>query len=76
MQMSYMPLSVIITSFKKEDVKRPLEGFGVLVPSKEQQNGLKTLGNTLLGPPWWLYIYSLALTMLEFCSAQVHSSHL
>ncbi|KAJ6776907.1 PROTOPORPHYRINOGEN OXIDASE [Salix koriyanagi] len=43
-QMSYMPLSVIITSFKKEDVKRPLEGFGVLVPSKEQQNGLKTLG--------------------------------
>ncbi|KAG5254428.1 protoporphyrinogen oxidase [Salix suchowensis] len=36
-QMSYMPLSVIITSFKKEDVKRPLEGFGVLVPSKEQQ---------------------------------------
>ncbi|CAK7328278.1 unnamed protein product [Dovyalis caffra] len=43
-QMSYMPLSVIITTFKKEDVKRPLEGFGVLVPSKEQQNGLKTLG--------------------------------
>lgn len=53
MQMSYMPLSVIITTFKKEDVKRPLEGFGVLVPSKEQQNGLKTLGNTLLGSPRW-----------------------
>ncbi|KAM7272426.1 hypothetical protein ACFE04_027089 [Oxalis oulophora] len=29
---------------QKENVKQPLEGFGVLVPSKEQQNGLKTLG--------------------------------
>ncbi|GAV64298.1 Amino_oxidase domain-containing protein [Cephalotus follicularis] len=43
-EVSYMPMSVIITTFKKENVKRPLEGFGVLVPSKEQQNGLKTLG--------------------------------
>jgi oxygen-dependent protoporphyrinogen oxidase len=42
-----MPLSVIVTTFKKANVKRPLEGFGVLVPSKEQQNGLKTLGNAL-----------------------------
>lgn len=40
-----MPLSVIITTFKKENIKQPLEGFGVLIPSKEQQNGLKTLGN-------------------------------
>lgn len=39
-----MPLSVLITNFKKENVQRPLEGFGVLVPSKEQENGLKTLG--------------------------------
>lgn len=39
-----MPLSVIITTFKKENVKRPLEGFGVLVPSKEQKSGLRTLG--------------------------------
>ncbi|KAL0344113.1 UNVERIFIED_CONTAM: Protoporphyrinogen oxidase, mitochondrial [Sesamum angustifolium] len=28
----------------EESVKRPLEGFGVLIPSKEQKNGLKTLG--------------------------------
>ncbi|KAF1885693.1 hypothetical protein Lal_00039541 [Lupinus albus] len=41
---TYLPLSVIITTFKKENVKKPLEGFGVLVPSKEQQNGFKTLG--------------------------------
>ncbi|KAJ0053057.1 hypothetical protein Pint_02956 [Pistacia integerrima] len=43
-EVSYLPLSVIITTFRKENVKKPLEGFGVLVPSKEQQNGLKTLG--------------------------------
>ncbi|XP_021775105.1 protoporphyrinogen oxidase, chloroplastic/mitochondrial-like [Chenopodium quinoa] len=39
-----LPLSVIITTFKKANVKRPLKGFGVLVPSNEQHNGLKTLG--------------------------------
>ncbi|CAI0456894.1 unnamed protein product [Linum tenue] len=44
MTVQYMPLSVLITTFKKENVRRPLEGFGVLIPSKEQQNGLKTLG--------------------------------
>ncbi|KAH0984586.1 hypothetical protein GBA52_011763 [Prunus armeniaca] len=33
----YMPLSVIITTFKKENVKRPLEGFGVLVPLKSRK---------------------------------------
>ncbi|XP_057491094.1 protoporphyrinogen oxidase, mitochondrial isoform X1 [Actinidia eriantha] len=43
-EVCYLPLSVIITTFKKESVRRPLEGFGVLVPTKEQQNGLKTLG--------------------------------
>ncbi|XP_073065060.1 protoporphyrinogen oxidase, mitochondrial-like isoform X1 [Primulina eburnea] len=43
-EVSYIPMSVIITTFKREYVKRPLEGFGILVPSKEQENGLKTLG--------------------------------
>ncbi|THU53367.1 hypothetical protein C4D60_Mb10t13650 [Musa balbisiana] len=43
-KVNYLPLSVMITSFKKDKVKRPLEGFGVLVPSKEQKNGFKTLG--------------------------------
>ncbi|CAK9145481.1 unnamed protein product [Ilex paraguariensis] len=43
-EVSYLPVSVIITTFKKVNVKQPLEGFGVLIPSKEQQNGLKTLG--------------------------------
>ncbi|KAG8384934.1 hypothetical protein BUALT_Bualt04G0169800 [Buddleja alternifolia] len=43
-EVSYLPMSVIISTFKRENVKKPLEGFGVLIPSKEQQNGLKTLG--------------------------------
>ncbi|XP_010453540.1 PREDICTED: protoporphyrinogen oxidase 2, chloroplastic/mitochondrial [Camelina sativa] len=43
-EIKYMPLSVIITTFTKEKVKRPLEGFGVLIPSKEQMHGFKTLG--------------------------------
>ncbi|KAK4803435.1 hypothetical protein SAY86_003252 [Trapa natans] len=60
----YMPLSVIITSFKKENVKRPLEGFGVLVPSKEQNSGLRTLGtlfSSVMFPdraPRDLYLYT------------------
>nr|XP_048317814.1 protoporphyrinogen oxidase, mitochondrial-like isoform X6 [Ziziphus jujuba var. spinosa] len=63
-EVSYMPLSVIITTFKKENVKRPLEGFGVLVPSKEQNNGLKTLGtlfSSMMFPdraPNDLYLYT------------------
>ncbi|XP_024012509.1 protoporphyrinogen oxidase 2, chloroplastic/mitochondrial isoform X1 [Eutrema salsugineum] len=43
-EIKYMPLSVIITTFTKEKVKRPLEGFGVLIPSKEEKHGFKTLG--------------------------------
>ncbi|KAH9303053.1 hypothetical protein KI387_014636, partial [Taxus chinensis] len=41
---TYLPMSIIITTFKKQDVKRPLEGFGILVPSKEEKNGFQTLG--------------------------------
>ncbi|XP_065628517.1 protoporphyrinogen oxidase, mitochondrial isoform X2 [Quercus suber] len=63
-EVTYMPVSVLITAFKKENVKRPLEGFGVLVPSKEQQNGLKTLGtlfSSMMFPdraPNDLYLYT------------------
>jgi hypothetical protein len=48
LQVNYLPLSVLVTAFKKESVQRPLEGFGVLVPSNEQENGLKTLGELSL----------------------------
>lgn len=63
-EVTYVPLSVLITTFKKENVKRPLEGFGVLVPSVEQQNGLKTLGtlfSSMMFPdraPSDLYLYT------------------
>ncbi|MFS7933918.1 putative protoporphyrinogen oxidase [Helianthus anomalus] len=43
-----MPISVIISTFKKENVKQPLEGFGVLVPDNEQKNG--TLFSSMMFP--------------------------
>ncbi|EXC31353.1 Protoporphyrinogen oxidase [Morus notabilis] len=61
---TYVPLSVIISTFRKENIKRPLEGFGVLVPSVEQRNGLKTLGtlfSSMMFPdraPSDLYLYT------------------
>lgn len=63
-EVTYLPLSVIITTFKRENVKRPLEGFGVLVPSNEQRHGLKTLGtlfSSMMFPdraPNNLYLYT------------------
>ncbi|XP_057982173.1 protoporphyrinogen oxidase 2 isoform X2 [Malania oleifera] len=63
-EVNYLPLSIVITAFKKENVKRALEGFGVLVPSKEQQNGLKSLGtlfSSMMFPdraPSDLYLYT------------------
>ncbi|GER33283.1 protoporphyrinogen oxidase [Striga asiatica] len=63
-EVSYLPMSVVVTTFKRENVKRPLEGFGVLVPAKEQQNGLKTLGtlfSSMMFPdraPSDLYLYT------------------
>lgn len=56
MQVDYLPLSLMVTAFKKEDVKKPLEGFGALIPYKEQQkHGLKTLGRLIQ-----LYTYILS----------------
>ena len=46
-QVVYQPMSVIVTVFNKADVKNPLEGFGVLIPRKEQANGFFTLGMCL-----------------------------
>lgn len=62
MQITYAPLSVMITTFRKENVKRPLEGFGVLVPSEEQKNGLRTLGNACLWQDIWMMQASLLYT--------------
>eukprot|EP00850_Spirogloea_muscicola_P020016 SM000205S06223 [mRNA] locus=s205:86457:91267:+ [translate_table: standard] len=43
-EVTYQPMSVMINAFRAEDVKRPLPGFGLLVPAKEQSLGLRTLG--------------------------------
>ena len=41
----YQPMSMIINAFKTEHVQRPLPGFGVLVPSKEQRvGGIRSIG--------------------------------
>eukprot|EP00249_Psilotum_nudum_P010281 c22447_g1_i1 orf=364-1857(-) len=40
----YQPLSILVMAFETKDIKRPLQGFGVLIPSKEQANGFQTLG--------------------------------
>lgn len=63
-EVNYLPVSLMITTFKKANVKRPLEGFGVLIPSKERSNGLKTLGtlfSSMMFPdrsPSDLYLYT------------------
>lgn len=46
----YPPLSVILTGYEREQVKHPLDGFGFLVPSKENRKILGSLFNTSLFP--------------------------
>ncbi|CAK9224143.1 unnamed protein product [Sphagnum troendelagicum] len=40
----YQPMSVLVMAFETDRVKQALEGFGILVPRKEQANGFQTLG--------------------------------
>jgi protoporphyrinogen/coproporphyrinogen III oxidase len=47
---SYPPLSVILTGYKRDQVKHPLDGFGFLVPSAENRNILGSLFNSSLFP--------------------------
>lgn len=46
----YPPLSVILTGYEREVVEHPLDGFGFLVPSKENRKILGALFNTSLFP--------------------------
>ncbi len=46
----YPPLSVFHLGFKKDDVQHPLDGFGFLVPEKEQRNILGALFSSTLFP--------------------------
>lgn len=47
---NYPPLSVFHLGFKKDDVEHPLDGFGFLVPEKEQRNILGALFSSTLFP--------------------------
>ncbi len=40
---THYPVSVVYHGFRREDVKHPLDGFGFLVPSKENRSILGTL---------------------------------
>ncbi|MGH7454281.1 MAG: protoporphyrinogen oxidase, partial [bacterium] len=46
----YAPVAVIATGFRRKHVRHPLDGFGFLVPEKEQRNILGTLFNSTLFP--------------------------
>jgi oxygen-dependent protoporphyrinogen oxidase len=46
----YPPMLVQYLAYKKEDVKRPLDAFGFLVPSKERKSLLGSVWNSVIFP--------------------------
>jgi oxygen-dependent protoporphyrinogen oxidase len=46
----YAPVAIVTTGFRREQVHHPLDGFGFLVPEKEQRRILGTLFNSTLFP--------------------------
>ncbi|MDZ7343384.1 MAG: protoporphyrinogen oxidase [candidate division KSB1 bacterium] len=46
----YAPVAIVTTGFRREQVRHPLDGFGFLVPEKEQRRILGTLFNSTLFP--------------------------
>jgi oxygen-dependent protoporphyrinogen oxidase len=46
----YPPVAEVFLGFKKEQVRRPLDGFGFLVPEVEQRNILGTIWSSVLFP--------------------------
>lgn len=49
-QITYVPLSVLHLGFQKEEVTHPLDGFGMLIPKKENYNLLGALFPSTLFP--------------------------
>jgi oxygen-dependent protoporphyrinogen oxidase len=47
---AYAPVAIVTTGFRREQVHHPLDGFGFLVPEKEQRHILGTLWNSTLFP--------------------------
>ena len=46
----YPPVFVLLLGYRKEDIKRPLDGFGFLVPSKENKSFLGAIWNSVIFP--------------------------
>jgi protoporphyrinogen/coproporphyrinogen III oxidase len=46
----YPPVLVQCLAYKREDVKRPLDGFGFLIPSKEKKSFLGAIWNSVIFP--------------------------
>lgn len=49
-QIEYPPVTVIALGFKREQIKHPLDGFGVLIPQCERYSILGTLFSSTLFP--------------------------
>jgi len=49
-QISYPPVAMVFTGFPASSVKRPLDGFGYLVPSKESRTILGTIWSSTIFP--------------------------
>lgn len=46
----YPPVFVQYLAYKKEDIKRPLDGFGFLIPSKERKSFLGAIWSSVIFP--------------------------
>jgi protoporphyrinogen/coproporphyrinogen III oxidase len=46
----YPPVLVQCLAYKREDIKRPLDGFGFLIPSKEKKSFLGAIWNSVIFP--------------------------
>ncbi|RPI70095.1 MAG: protoporphyrinogen oxidase [Ignavibacteriales bacterium] len=46
----YPPVLVLFLVYKKEDIKRPLDGFGFLIPSKEKKSFLGAIWSSVIFP--------------------------
>lgn len=49
-RITYAPMSVIHLGYRREDIRHPLDGFGMLVPESEKLNMLGTLFSSTLFP--------------------------
>lgn len=49
-EMIYPPVASVVSAYRREDVRHPLDGFGFLVPEKERRRILGTIFSSTLFP--------------------------